>query len=167
MPPLNPRKSRKPWIIASFRVLLALFFIVSGLLKIVDLPRFFQVVLNFDVVDGPPAEWIAIIVPTSEIILGLLLLFNVMTPAVYVLLGGMMITFTVAIGMAWSKGLSISCGCFGKLSEGNIMDYPIRVAGNSALILVIGVLFVISMKRPRYSHKPAYKLPKHLFKEDK
>lgn len=164
MPLLNPRKSRKPWIIASLRILLALFFIVSGLLKIVDLPRFFQVVLNFDVLEGPPAEWIAIVVPTAEIILGALLAFNLMTPAVLSMLGGMMITFTVAIGMAWSKGLSITCGCFGKLSE-EPMDYPLRVTANSALILVIGVLFVISLKRPRYNHKPGYTLPKHLFTE--
>lgn len=164
MPLLKPRISRKPWLTASFRILLALFFIVSGLLKIVDLPRFFQSVLNFDVVDGPPAEWIAIVVPTAEIILGALLVFNLMTPAVLTLLGGMMITFTVAIGMAWSKGLSITCGCFGKLSS-EPMDYPIRVAGNSGIILVIVVLLVISLKRPRYRHKPAYTLPKRLFEE--
>jgi len=164
MPLLNPRNSRKPWLTASFRILLALFFIVSGLLKIVDLPRFFQDVLNFDVVDGPPAEWIAIVVPTAEIILGALLAFNLMTPAVLTMLGGMMITFTVAIGMAWSKGLNITCGCFGKLSEGP-MDYPIRVTINSGIILVIAVLLIISLKRPRYHHKPAYTLPKRLFEE--
>ncbi len=164
MPLLNPRKSRKPWLTASLRILLALFFIVSGLLKVVDLPRFFQVVLNFDVVDGPPAEWIAIVVPTAEIILGALLLFNLMSAAVLSMLGSMMIAFTVAIGMAWSKGLNITCGCFGKLSEGP-MDYPLRVTANSGLILVIGVLLVINLKRPRYQRKPGYTLPKRLFEE--
>ena len=164
MPLLNPKKVRKPWLTTTLRIALALFFLGSGLLKIVDLPRFFQAVLNFQLVEGPPAEWIAIIVPTAEIILGGLLLFNIMAPATLLIFEGMMVAFTIAIGMAWSKGLNISCGCFGKLSA-DAINYPWRVLFNLGLMAVIGVLFAVAMKRPRYSHKPAYTLPKHLFAE--
>ena len=48
-----------------------------------------------------------------------------------VLLAGSVAVFTVAIIIAWIRGLDISCGCFGGTGE---INYPVKVAQNVVLI---------------------------------
>jgi len=140
------------------------FFLFSGALKMVDLQRFHDAVINYHLVDGPLAEWVALIVPTAEVVLGLLLLFNLLPLGTLFSLIAMMVTFTVAIGMAWSRDLDISCGCFGKLSD-QPMEYPVTIAVNSGIIFILAILLVLALRKPKVMNKRGYTLPKNLLYE--
>lgn len=164
MAALQPTTPKTPKALLITRVLLAGFFLFSGTVKLVDLPRFHEAVINFQLVDGPLAEWITLIVPTAELVLGVLFLFNILPMGTLSLLIGMMVTFTVAIGMAWSRGLDITCGCFGKLSD-KPMEYPMTMLGNSAIIILLIGFLVISLRKPRIMSKHGYTLPKNLLYE--
>ena len=49
-----------------------------------------------------------------------------------------LVVFTAAIGIAWMRGLDITCGCFGDETP---MNYPVKVAQNMGLIVVGAVLW--------------------------
>jgi len=55
---------------------------------------------------------VAVSLPWVELLCGLLLLGRVWAESALWLLGGMLIVFLVATGLAWGRGLEISCGCF-------------------------------------------------------
>ncbi|QQL43868.1 DoxX family protein [Sulfuriroseicoccus oceanibius] len=166
MAPLHqPTPSQTPKkVLLVARVLMAGFFLISGALKMVDLQRFHDAVINYHLVDGPLAEWVALSVPTAEVVLGVLLLFNLFPLGTLFSLIAMMITFTVAIGMAWSRDLDINCGCFGKLSDQS-MDYPLSIALNSGIIVVLGIFFALALRKPKVMNKHGYTLPKNLLYE--
>ena len=139
--------------ISTLRVLTGVFFCYSGITKIIDLPTFHNAVINFQLVDGQAADWITFLVPVAETLLGITLMLNIMTLGSSALLAAMMGAFTLAIAIAWSRGLNISCGCFGKLSEGTV-NYPLKIASNIGIIALLAILFGSSLRPSGRSRQP-------------
>lgn len=54
----------------------------------------------------------AVVLPWIELLCGLLLLAGFWTAPALLLVTGLMGCFVVATGLAWARGLDISCGCF-------------------------------------------------------
>ncbi|SHJ22562.1 DoxX protein [Rubritalea squalenifaciens DSM 18772] len=99
------------------RVALGLIFVVFAVFKLIDPQAFVQDVANFQIspFSGAPWDmWLAYSLPGLEIIAGLCLIFRFLYRGALVVIGGMVLTFIVAIGYVWSIGLNINCGCAGE-----------------------------------------------------
>jgi hypothetical protein len=60
--------------------------------------------------------------------------------AAAVLMFGMLLMFTLAMARAWSMGINIECGCFGK---GSPTIGPLSFLRNAGLMLAAAGLFAI------------------------
>lgn len=95
------------------RLVLGGVLLVAGLMKVVDLTGMTQNVLAYELFSYPVARFIATVVPIVEIALGLLLILGLLTRATAAVSGLLMMVFIAGIISAWSRGLTIDCGCFG------------------------------------------------------
>lgn len=112
-------------------------FIWSGIAKLKDPISFADAVRNFEIVGDPLAAAVALFVPWLEVFSGLAVMWDRFTRSSAAILTVSVIGFTLAIALAWVRGLDISCGCFGGSGE---MNYPVKILQNLALI-GIGFLF--------------------------
>ncbi len=114
-------ENRTEFIALIARVLLGLFFVYAGGLKVfgTGLDAFTKSIANYKIV-GPPWDAIAAyLVPWLEITAGLCLMLGWMRKGAILMLFLMVCAFSFSIGWAWWHQLDISCGCFGS-------DEPIR-----------------------------------------
>jgi uncharacterized membrane protein YphA (DoxX/SURF4 family) len=58
----------------------------------------------------------------------------------------MLVSFNWALNDAWSRGLNINCGCYGK--SDNPTNFPLKIAANVGLMIVaIGSLVLMWFQR--------------------
>jgi uncharacterized membrane protein YphA (DoxX/SURF4 family) len=94
------------------RVYLGLVFIAACWYKIMMPGEFALSIATYDIV---PLSWInlmAILLPWIELFVGLSLILGWWTKASALCVIGMMVMFLVALSIALSKGMQMSCGCF-------------------------------------------------------
>ena len=106
-------------------------FIWSGIAKLKDPISFADAVRNFQIVGDPFAAAAALFIPWVEVFAGIGIMWDRLVRGSAAVLAGSVAVFTVAIVIAWTRGLDISCGCFGGTGE---IDYPVKVAQNVVLI---------------------------------
>ena len=121
------------------RILLAGFFIWSGVVKLVDLKAFVETVANYQLLDRPLDAYVGYFVPWLEVFVGLAVLSGIFLRAGLFLYGGMLLCFSAAIIWVWSQGLNINCGCFGKSDEPT--NYPLHLVLNGGLFLAVVWVF--------------------------
>ena len=95
-------------------------FLVAALGKIGDLSNFALQVHNYRLAPLWSQNFIAMTLPWVELLAGLALVLGVRPRAGAAILLALMIGFTVAVGVAWARGLDFECGCFGKASASRI-----------------------------------------------
>lgn len=106
-------------------------FIWSGIAKLKDPISFADAVRNFQIIGDPFCAAAALFIPWVEIFAGIGIMWDRLVRGSAALLAGSVAVFTVAIIIAWIRGLDISCGCFGGSGE---INYPVKVAQNVVLI---------------------------------
>jgi len=89
-------------------------FIASGVLKLLDMPAFYQSILSFQLITGTRALIPVYILPSFELVCGLALWVPMLKRGSALCLAVLMIIFTLMMADAWQRGIDISCGCFGK-----------------------------------------------------
>jgi len=107
------------------RIILGIVFLISGILKLIDPVQFSEAILNYQVVGRVLSGWIAVIIPTLEIVLGLGLVSGVWLPEALIATAGLYVIFDVMIAQALLRGLDISCGCFNPSESGPIDFFKI------------------------------------------
>ncbi len=127
------------------RLGLAGLFVVAGVLKLNDPSRFALEIANYQLFPGL-APFVAIAMPTTEIVVGLGLLFlpKLWRQAAAALSAGMLVIFLFAVSSALVRKVNIDCGCFGG-SEGPIG--PLTVVRNVALLAM--ALLLVWLERTR------------------
>lgn len=113
---MHPVPKDNPDLVALItRVMLGAWFTYSGGLKIfvTGLDRFTRDVGNYKLVSAPLDAIAAYTVPWVEVIGGLCLMLGILRKGTLIAMTGLVCTFAVAVGWAWSKNLDISCGCHG------------------------------------------------------
>lgn len=80
------------------------------------------------------APWAALLLPPVEIVsaLAVLLMPRLWRKAGALAMVGMLLMFTLAMARAWSMGINIECGCFGK---GSPTISPMSFVRNTLLLL--------------------------------
>lgn len=96
-----------------FRLALGVVFIWAALAKIADPGAFAKEIGYFRMVPLSLQNVFALALPWVELVAGVALVLNLVPRAATLLLGGLLVVFMIAIGVALARGLDIDCGCFG------------------------------------------------------
>ncbi len=131
----------QPFIVLTFRIVLALLFIITGILKAKNLKKFFIIVVSFDLLKGKLAKLFAYTLPFAEIVVGLAVLIGIYPALSSGLLLTMIVVSTLGVVIALIKRQKIDdCGCYG-----GALKIPVtwkKVAENSVWILMSVYLFL-------------------------
>jgi len=129
------------------RILLGLFFVYAGALKISDAQAFAGQVAAYQIL---PYQWnyvAAATLPWIEILCGFLLIVNQKVRPASLVIGVLTIVFIVALVSVMLRGLDIDCGCFGP----KIQSTPQQALLRNVFILAL-THFVFHL-RNKYARK--------------
>ena len=133
-------------------VLLGLFYLVSGIGKLLDVNSFSMSVYAFGI-PQPLNTYAAILVPPLEILLGVCLIFSVHNKKFAVASCAAIAVFTASFAYAhFAHGLS-SCGCFGVITA--LSTSPLWTFIRNGIVLAISVFLVLRpamFKRTSFAH---------------
>jgi len=93
-------------------------FIYAGILKIIEPVQFARDIDNYKMLPWPVAVGLAFFLPWLEVFCGVALIMRRLCRGGLLILIGLTIVFIVASIIAKSRGLDITCGCFGHASAG-------------------------------------------------
>lgn len=99
-------------VLVACRLILAGVFIYAALGKIIEPDKFADAVAGFRIVPLWAVNVFAIILPWTELLCGLCLLFGVLVRSSGLLLVLLNVVFVIAVSQALARGLDIECGCF-------------------------------------------------------
>jgi putative oxidoreductase len=104
------------WIGMVARVYLGGVFVLASLHKIAHPADFALDVATYDILPLFLVNFMAITLPWLELVSGILMITGYKSRASAWLITGMMVMFLVALAIALSNGLDMSCGCFASSS---------------------------------------------------
>jgi uncharacterized membrane protein YphA (DoxX/SURF4 family) len=140
-----------PWIGLVSRLVLGGVLFAAGYLKVFTLEKSQMSVRAYELLPISLANFLGIVLPFAEIVLGLLLIIGAFTRYMALLGGAIMFIFIVAIASAWARGLTIDCGCFGGGGQvaANETKYLQEIVRDAGLLLL--ALFLIRYPVTRFS----------------
>jgi uncharacterized membrane protein YphA (DoxX/SURF4 family) len=94
--------------------------LVAGAAKLADLEHFRAQVAQYRVLPHGIEAPFAYSLPFVELLLGLYLLVGLLTHAAAAAGSALMLVFLAAQALAWARGLSLDCGCFGSLAHEHV-----------------------------------------------
>lgn len=132
-----------PRFIRVCQIALGLLFAVAAVAKLSDVGEFVTQIHNFRILPVAAENLVAITLPWIELLGALALLLNLRARAGAAVITAMLAVFTLAVIVAMSRGLSIECGCFGRLDATRV--------GTEKVLQNLGMvaLGVVSLLRPR------------------
>ena len=128
----------RPYQALAIRLMLGGVFVWAGAAKLVQIPSFVETVAAFDML---PADWVApfaLSVIWIELIVGGLLLLDIWPRSNALVVLGLLVVFSAALGINMYRGNDVTCGCFGGDGEASLAWVLLRdlfLAGGAALLL--------------------------------
>jgi len=119
---------------------LAGIFIYAGALKAIDPVQFASDIDNYKILAWPVSVALAFYLPWLEILCGLALVFRFLYRGALSILSLSIVVFTLAIIAAKVRGLDITCGCFGHVSQH--WSFPSHLATNLAILAGLLALLI-------------------------
>jgi uncharacterized membrane protein YphA (DoxX/SURF4 family) len=108
------RGGRLPEVIGLVaRLVLGIVLIVAGATKVGSPAASAMAVRAFQILPYDFAGYVGYALPIFEVLVGVLLVAGLFVRASAMAGGLLMVAFIIGIASAWSRGLSIDCGCFG------------------------------------------------------
>ncbi|MBN2715614.1 MAG: DoxX family membrane protein [Deltaproteobacteria bacterium] len=136
------------WIALPIRFYLGGVFILASLHKIAHPDAFALDVATYNILPLFLINIMAICLPWLEVVCGALMIAGVKSRASAWLISGMMVMFLVALFVALSNGLDMSCGCFASSSMASEDTISKMTALRDLGWLVLGVYVLIFDHRP-------------------
>ena len=130
------------------RVVIGAIFIYAGFMKIQDPAAFAKAVDSYQMLPSVFVGLIAVVLPMTELIAGLALVFTKWSRESALLILAMLVVFLVGLSQASIRGLEISCGCFGE-DEGVTESIGMAIV-RDLLMLVPTVWLVIRPSRKMF-----------------
>lgn len=140
----------RPWLGTVVRLGLAAVWLFAGGAKVGDLAASGRAVNAYDVMPFEVAKVIGAALPFVELALGVLLLVGLATRVVAAISAGLLVVFIAGIASAWSRGLSIDCGCFGsggELAAGQTPTYGTEILRDVGFLILAAFLVVWPLTR--------------------
>lgn len=103
----------RDWVGVVARVVTGGVWIVAGALKFPDPAASVRAVRAYDLLPEAIVPTVGHLLPVVEVVIGVALLLGLLTRPVAVVSALLFLAFVVGIALAWTRGLSIDCGCFG------------------------------------------------------
>ena len=129
------------------RLILAGVFIVAAAPKLADPAAFALSIANFRVFPDALANVLAVVVPAIEVT-GALALLTPWRRGAALLLGGLLLAFTVLLALSLARGLDLDCGCFGGAPDQQAAPIgPLHLLRNAGLLALTAL--VLAPKRVR------------------
>ena len=140
---IKNRTSNIIWRILDF--VLAGIFIYAGALKAIDPVQFASDIDNFKILPWPVSVALGFYLPWLEIFCALALVFRFLYRGAVSILMVLIVTFTLATIAAKVRGLDITCGCFGHVSQN--WSFPSHLATNLAILAALLALGISNRLR--------------------
>lgn len=105
------------WLALAFRCYIGGLFIYASIYKINYPAEFAETIASYQLVPHFLVNPLAVVLPWVELIAGTLLLAGIRPRAAIVVLGGLLLVFTLAIGWVLALGVPIGCGCFHTIED--------------------------------------------------
>ena len=99
--------------VPAIRILVGLVFFVSGLLKMIDISPFRDIVISLGLFNGPLSFLASIIIPVLELLLGLMLLLGIYIRVTAIHINVLIIIFSWVTFYVLNNKPELLCGCFG------------------------------------------------------
>ncbi len=142
----------KKLVLFALRAALAWVFVHAGILKIWDFahgrsatPDFTVAIQHFELLTPDLSMLLAVYLPWLEILAALALFVRQLALGALTAILGMTTVFVVALASAWSRGLDISCGCFGKDEVSS--DFPALLLRDACILAATVLLLVLEWQR--------------------
>ncbi len=136
-----------PYLFLFLRLILGVIFLISAALKFSSPIDFAEAILNYQVFGFVLSHLGAIIVPTVEAIVGMLLLTGFWLKEALILTVSLYLVFDVMIFQAFLRGLDVACGCFNPTDQ-NPIDIK-KLMENFLLTISALTAFIIDRKMNR------------------
>ena len=140
---LRPRTSNILWRIVD--VIVAGVFIYAGVLKVLDPAQFAHDIDNYRILPWTVSVALAFYLPWLEIFCGIALVFRFLYRGALSILMVLIVTFILATIAAKVRGLDITCGCFGHVSQN--WSFPSHLATNLAILAALLALGISNRLR--------------------
>ena len=134
-------------ILALLRIGLGAIFVYAGALKIWNPGQFAIDVSHFQLTPWTVSVLVAVYLPWLEVLAGLALILRRLPLGALLAIIGMTLVFMAALTSAWTRGLDISCGCFGKEEAKIATNFPQLMLRDAALLAAAAVLLVAELRR--------------------
>ncbi|MFY1690450.1 MauE/DoxX family redox-associated membrane protein [Plantactinospora sp. WMMB782] len=135
----------RPWLGLAARLGLAAVWLAAGASKVGDLAASGRAVNAYKIFPYDLAVVIGAALPFVELALGLILLVGLATRLAAGISATLLVIFIAGIVSAWTRGLSIDCGCFGSggdLAAGQDPTYGTELLRDVGFLLLAGFLLV-------------------------
>ena len=135
-----------PWLTIRVQLALGVIFVAAALPKIVDPPSFAHMIYNYKLVPMAVLNFMALVMPWIELLCGLALVLGIWRRTARTLVGAMLVTFIVAIGVNLARGNAIDCGCFdvsaaGKTRDERLADMRFVILRDLGMLLMVAQLW--------------------------
>lgn len=103
------------------RLILSAVFLTAALPKLQDSAQFANDLAAYQIFGSRTSAWLVLILPWTELVCAIGLLTPWTRRACGILLSMLLISFIGLHLSAWTRGLEITCGCFGSGTESNYL----------------------------------------------
>lgn len=159
---------RHPAVLRAAAIALGAVFLYASLEKIAQPRDFARIVYHYQLI-GPsaqlgyvPANLLAVALPWTEAVVGVLLIAGAWRREAAAVAGAMLVTFLVAVGSALARGIDIeNCGCFTVDGAGRGAGLGLLL-GDTALLVVAAWLAAVpagSAAAPARRPEPSIESP--------
>lgn len=131
---------------------LAAVFVISGVVKLADIPAFLNAVSQYQLLPPKLVLGLGIYLPWLEIAVGFALFHPRFLHGAALLISVLNLVFIAAMIATWHRGLDVSCGCFGPLDVGGLRA---GIARDSLFLAAASALLLTSPTPARPCLQPA------------
>lgn len=123
----------------------------AGVIKLPDPEASVSAVRAYQLLPPGIADGVGRVLPMLEVVVGACLILGLVTRVSAAVSALLQIAFIIGIASVWSRGIAISCGCFGDggPDPDAFSKYPWEIARDTGLLSLS--LFVLWLRRTPYA----------------
>lgn len=133
------------WLTLLCRILFGGIFIYASLDKLAHPDQFARIVFNYHLVPGPLINLMSLILPMSEFVAGVFLIFGIMYDGARRYLLFLMAIFMIAVGINAFRGVDLECGCFTVSSRAK--SATLQLLLRDIIYAIPGIILIVSTSR--------------------